>query len=153
MMIRQSVISTMGGLDENYFLYFEETDFCYRAMQHGFTTWYVPESRVMHIRGQSTNVTAITTVPKRLPDYWFESRRRYFARTFGTPYAIAIDILALVAHSVGTAKKFALNRMHTAIPNFIGDLFRSSVLWRRNRDFPPVNTFIPASGPSDRGAS
>jgi N-acetylglucosaminyl-diphospho-decaprenol L-rhamnosyltransferase len=144
MMIRPSVIATIGGLDENYFLYFEETDFCYRAMRRGFTTWYVPDSRVMHIRGQSTNVTAITTVPKRLPNYWFDSRRRYFARTFGTRYAITIDIVALVAHSLGTAKKFILNRTNTAVPYFIGDLLRSSVLWRRNRNFPPVRTFISA---------
>jgi N-acetylglucosaminyl-diphospho-decaprenol L-rhamnosyltransferase len=31
MMIRRAVIEAIGGLDENYFLYFEETDFCLRA--------------------------------------------------------------------------------------------------------------------------
>jgi N-acetylglucosaminyl-diphospho-decaprenol L-rhamnosyltransferase len=150
MMIRPAVITAIGGLDENYFLYFEETDFCCRAVRHGFSTWYVPESRVMHIRGQSTNVTAITTVPKRLPDYWFESRRRYFARTYGTPYAITIDIVALIAHSLGTVKKIILNRTNEAVPHFFGDLLRSSALRRKNRNFPPVRTFIPAPGGAGR---
>jgi GT2 family glycosyltransferase len=59
MMIRASVMSSVGGLDENYFLYFEETDLCRRALRAGFPTWYVPESRVMHILGQSTNVTGL----------------------------------------------------------------------------------------------
>ena len=36
MMIRPSVLASIGGLDENYFLYFEETDLCYRAKQAGF---------------------------------------------------------------------------------------------------------------------
>lgn len=142
MMIRPSVVATIGGLDENYFLYFEETDFCYRAARQGFTTWYVPESRVMHIRGQSTHVTAIVETPKRLPDYWFESRRRYFARTFGTRYAVVIDIIALVAHSLGTTKRYIMGRKDTAVPFFIRDLLRSSVLWRRNRDLPAVRTFV-----------
>lgn len=153
MMIRPTVIAAIGGLDENYFLYFEETDFCYRALRHGFSTWYVPESRVMHIRGQSTKVTAITKAPKRLPDYWFHSRRRYFARTYGTPYAITIDIVALVAHSLGTAKKLILNRVNATVPHFLGDLFRSSVLRPENRNFPPVRTFTPPPGRQDGAMS
>ena len=57
MMIRRAVVDAIGGLDENYFLYFEETDFCLRALKAGFPTWYVPESRVMHIAGQSSKIT------------------------------------------------------------------------------------------------
>ena len=57
MMIRRAAFDALGGLDDNYFLYFEETDFCYRANQLGFKTWYVPASRVVHIAGQSTKVT------------------------------------------------------------------------------------------------
>ena len=56
MMIRPSVLNAVGGLDENFFLYFEETEFCHRARRAGFPTWYVPESRVMHMIGKSTNV-------------------------------------------------------------------------------------------------
>ena len=80
----RGLFSAIGGLDENYFLYFEETDFCLRARKAGFATWYVPQSRVMHIAGQSTKVTEVSDTPKRLPGYWFESRRRYYAVTFGT---------------------------------------------------------------------
>jgi N-acetylglucosaminyl-diphospho-decaprenol L-rhamnosyltransferase len=138
MMIRPAVLAAIGGLDENYFLYFEETDFCYRAKQAGFPTWYVPESRVMHVRGQSTGVTDLTQAPKRLPVYWFESRRRYFSVTFGLPRAMAIDLVALLAHSLGSMKRFVLRRTHAAVPHFIRDLLRHSVLWPRNRVFPPV---------------
>src|ERR1700686_346218 len=71
MMIRPSVFSAIGGLDENYFLYFEETDLCLRAKRAGFATWYVPEARVMHMEGQSTKVNENDARPKRLPAYWF----------------------------------------------------------------------------------
>ena len=137
MMIRPNVLAAVGGFDENYFLYFEETDFCYRARRAGFATWYVPESRVMHIRGQSTSVTDLTIGPRRLPAYWFESRRRYFAMTFGVGRAIGIDVVALLAYSLGTAKQILLGRRDTIVPCFVRDLLRHSILWPANRGLPP----------------
>jgi GT2 family glycosyltransferase len=145
MLIRPAVLTSIGGMDENYFLYFEETDFCHRAKRSGFATWYVPESRVMHIGGQSTTVTDLRIGPKRLPSYWFESRRRYFAMTYGIGHAMGIDIAAILARSIGLLKRAALGRMHTGTPHFIRDLIRHSVIWPRNRKFPAVRC---ASAPS-----
>jgi hypothetical protein len=143
MMIRSQVFAAIGGLDENYFLYFEETDFCRRARNAGFPTWYVPESRVMHIAGQSTKVTERTSGPKRLPAYWFESRRRYFAVTFGIRRAILIDLLVLLAYPVGLLKRLTLRRRPAGTPHFLRDLLRHSVLRSRNRFVPPVRAFLP----------
>ncbi len=139
MMIRAAVFSAIGGLDENYFLYFEETDFCFRARAAGFQTWYVPESRVMHLGGQSTQCNAPNLPRRPLPAYWFESRRRYFVSRFGLNYAIAVDIVAIVAYSLGSIKRIAARRAR--VPNFVHDLIRHSVLWRMNRVVPPVRTF------------
>jgi hypothetical protein len=138
MMIRPAVLAAVGGFDENYFLYFEETDLCRRAARAGFQTWYVPDSRVMHIRGQSTGVTDMTLGPRRLPAYWFESRRRYFATSFGTGWCIAIDIAALLASSLGTLKEIAVGRGRAVVPHFLRDLLRSSMLWKKNRRFAPL---------------
>jgi N-acetylglucosaminyl-diphospho-decaprenol L-rhamnosyltransferase len=136
MLIRTSVLSVIGGMDENYFLYYEETDFCLRAKRAGFSTWYVPESRVMHIMGQSTNVTDMTDGVKRLPSYWFESRRRYFAVNFGISRAMAIDLIAIVANGIGFVKRLALGRHERIVPHFTRDLLSHSILFLRNRSFP-----------------
>lgn len=143
MMIRSKVFDVIGGLDENYFLYFEETDFCRRACSAGFPTWYVPESRVMHIAGQSTRLTERASGPKRLPVYWFESRRRYFAVTFGIRRAMLIDLLVLLAYPVGLLKRLALGRASTGVPHFFRDFVRHSVLRSRNRFVPAVRGFPP----------
>jgi N-acetylglucosaminyl-diphospho-decaprenol L-rhamnosyltransferase len=135
MMIRKHVFDALGGLDENYFLYFEETDFCARAAKLGFETWYVPQSRVMHIAGQSTKVTERNAASKRLPSYWFESRRRYFLVTYGLRYAVLTDIVAVFAHCVGFFKRFTFRQVDRGIPHFISDLIRYSVLWPKNRKF------------------
>jgi N-acetylglucosaminyl-diphospho-decaprenol L-rhamnosyltransferase len=145
MMIRPSVFATIGGLDENYFLYFEETDFCFRAKRAGYATWYVPQSRVMHISGQSTKVDERNAAPKRMPSYWFESRRRYFAVTHGVPRAIMVDMVALSAHALGWLKRILLFRTRSAIPHFLRDLVRHSVLWPRNRQISPFRGLSSAS--------
>jgi len=133
MMIRAGVLEAIGGLDEGYFLYFEETDFCLRARRAGFPTWYVPESRVMHVGGQSTGVTERNVVPRRLPAYWFDSRRRYFAKTFGMRHAMAIDAIVLLAYPLGWLKRFVLRQRHKSIPHYFRDFIRGSMLRARNR--------------------
>jgi len=143
MMIRRGVLDSIGGFDENYFLYFEETDFCFRAKKAGFPTWYVPESRVMHIAGSSTKVTERKAVPKRLPAYWFESRRRYFAANYGLCYAMAADAVALLAHGLGSLKRIARRRTDRVVPHFLADLARHSVLWPKNCELAAVSPFVP----------
>ena len=128
MMIRTAVFEAIGGLDEGYFLYFEETDFCLRAQRAGFQTWYVPESRVMHVGGQSTGVTERNTAPKRLPGYWFDSRRRYFTKAFGIAHAAAIDLVVLVTYPLGWLKRLALRQRHESVPHYYRDFIRGSVL-------------------------
>jgi hypothetical protein len=155
MMIRPAVLRAIGGFDESYFLYFEETDFCLRARRAGFPTWYVPASRVMHVAGQSTGVTVRNVRPRRLPQYWFESRRRYYAMAFGIGYALGIDLLVLIAYPVGWVKRLALGRFQTSIPHFWRDLLQESVLWRRNRRFAPVRATAVgiSSRPVDAGVA
>lgn len=48
MMIKRENIPTLGLFDENYFFYYEETDYCYGARDKGYRIIYCPESRVIH---------------------------------------------------------------------------------------------------------
>jgi GT2 family glycosyltransferase len=143
MLIRASILGAIGGMDENYFLYYEETDFCLRAKRAGFPTWYVPESRVMHIMGQTTTVTDTTSGLKRLPVYWFESRRRYFAVNYGVIRAMAVDLVAIIANVLGLIKRLAFGRRHRVVPYYVRDLVRYSVLLPWNRSFPKLRNFRP----------
>ena len=143
MMIRPAVLFTVGCLDENYFLYYEETEFCHRALKAGFPTWYVPQSRVMHIIGKSTNLDDETRVSRRLPGYWFESRTRYFVATHGVGVTALIDIAALLASGLGLMRRKIQGRAST--PHYIRDLLAHSVLHRKNRTLPPLKSFFPSA--------
>jgi len=53
-LIDRRLIDKIGLLDENFFMYIEEMEFCYRAKKAGFATWYFPEAAVLHlVRGSS----------------------------------------------------------------------------------------------------
>jgi N-acetylglucosaminyl-diphospho-decaprenol L-rhamnosyltransferase len=92
LLIRRTVFETVGALDENYFMYFEEVDFCRRARQAGWTCWYVPEAQVVHLAGQSSGVTGRQTERRRRPRYWFEARRYYFLKHLGPLRTLLADL-------------------------------------------------------------
>jgi len=54
MLIRREVFTAIGLLDENYFMYAEETDFCYRARQADYKTFFFPGAFIIHLGGGST---------------------------------------------------------------------------------------------------
>lgn len=96
MMVRREVFETIGLMDEGYFLYFEETDFCRRARRFGWPVWHVPASRVVHLEGQSTGVTGANQSQKPRPAYWFDSRARYFGKHLGGGWALVADVIFVV---------------------------------------------------------
>jgi GT2 family glycosyltransferase len=143
LMLRREVLAQIGGFDEAFFLYFEEVDLCRRIKAAGWECWYVPESRVMHVRGQSTGVTALDAKPRRLPSYWFESRRRYFVKHHGVPYAALADLAALAGHALGALKERV--RGVPSTPHLLRDLWAHSVLGAgRRAPFPAARCYVPS---------
>ncbi len=54
LMIRRRVIEQIGPLDERFFMYGEELDWCLRAKRAGWSVMYYPEARITHYKGEST---------------------------------------------------------------------------------------------------
>lgn len=132
MMVRRGVFDSVGLMDDSYFLYFEETDFCRAAHRAGWECWYVPDAKVMHIAGQSTGMAGVGAAERRRPGYWFESRRRYFVKNHGTAYAAATDLVWLAAHAAWTVRRLATGVANPDPPQLAGDVIRHSPLfpWR-----------------------
>jgi N-acetylglucosaminyl-diphospho-decaprenol L-rhamnosyltransferase len=59
LILRRAALDQVGLLDEAYFVYTEETDMCYRLHKAGWERWWVPQSRVTHYGGQSTQQVAL----------------------------------------------------------------------------------------------
>ncbi|MFA6468661.1 MAG: glycosyltransferase [Bacteroidota bacterium] len=54
MMITREVYQRIGGLDEKFFMYGEDLDWCFRVQQSGWKVYYVPTTSIVHYKGEST---------------------------------------------------------------------------------------------------
>jgi len=144
-MVRREVIERLGGMDEEYFLYFEETDFCFKVRAGGWECWYVPTSRVVHYAGHSTGIRSDDLEPKRYPAYWFESRRRFFTKNYGPTYASLADAAFAAAWALGRVKRTIQGRLREDPPRFLHDLLvRSPLVSPASRIVPEERCFRPA---------
>ena len=55
MFFKKKTFNSIGGFDTNIFLYYEETDVCYRLKKNGFRTYFLPNLKYIHLEGKSAN--------------------------------------------------------------------------------------------------
>jgi len=130
MMVRATTFNDVGLLDDDYFLYYEETDFCLNSLRKGWQCWYVPDSRIMHIAGASTGVTGVKNKANRLPQYWFDSRKRYFVKNHGVVYAALADIAWLSGYTLWYLRRLVTRRPNNDPERLFSDSFKNSVFIR-----------------------
>lgn len=59
MMVRREVFENIGGLDEQFFMYGEDLDWCYRVQKTGWKVYYVHETTIIHYKGESTKRSSL----------------------------------------------------------------------------------------------
>ncbi len=133
MIIRREVFDAIGLMDEEYFLYYEEVDFCLQARKAGWPCWYVPQSRIMHIGGQSTKQTERNRRPDRIPAYWFASRSRYFRKNFGLSGAILADLGFGLGYAFRRLRQHLSREPDLDPPHHQVDFWKHSIFFKRSR--------------------
>ena len=92
MLIRGEWLRRVGVLDEDYFMYMEEPDWCRRLNAAGGQVWFCPDVQVVHHGEASVHAThaqAVTLNGLRVTDY-LSSEFRYFSRYHGTGQALGV---------------------------------------------------------------
>ena len=88
MLVRAAAIRQVGLLDEGYFMYVEEMDWCWRFHRAGWTVYCAPAAQVLHHEGQSARLFR-----DRMYVALWRSRLRFFERYYPTPWRIAARAL------------------------------------------------------------
>jgi GT2 family glycosyltransferase len=91
MLARRAAVEQVGLLDEEYFMYNEEIDWCLRMRCAGWETWYLPGARIVHYGGQSTK-----QVRHAMVQALYRSKVRFFRKHYG-PLPAAILRAGFVA--------------------------------------------------------
>jgi N-acetylglucosaminyl-diphospho-decaprenol L-rhamnosyltransferase len=123
MLIRRSTFESVGLFDEEFFLYFEEVDFCRRARRAGIPTWFVTGAPITHVGAAATGMMDET---RPMPAYWFASRYRYFRKHHGPAYAAACDLARVLGTIAWRVKERALGRPAKSRPSLLRDLVAAS---------------------------
>jgi hypothetical protein len=107
MMVRREAMDQVGLLDEHYFLFLEETDWCYRMKKAGWKVYHVPQAEVYHFQGKSAE-----REKERARVEYFRSRYHFFRKNrgnlqwfilfIGLLIRLGFEFIAMIVVSVST---------------------------------------------------
>jgi GT2 family glycosyltransferase len=104
-LIRRKVIEQIGLMDEGYFMYFDDVDYCRQARDAGWKVLHWPEARVVHLRGGSGSVKSDMAARKRPRAYLYASRSRYFAKFYGIIGLWIANLFWLIGRSIALIRE------------------------------------------------
>jgi GT2 family glycosyltransferase len=91
LIVRTRILEQIGPLDEDYFIYTEEVDLCYRIRRAGWRIFWVPSAQVIHYGGQSTQQVAAEMFL-----HLYRSKLLYFRKHHGAPAAYLYKLILFV---------------------------------------------------------
>lgn len=95
MLVRHETIKDVGLLDENFFMYAEDSDWCFRMRQRSWKICVLPEVKVVHYVGQSSEEMFTRTSPER-----YKSTCYFFKKYYGKKGLILLIILVTLVATI-----------------------------------------------------
>jgi len=105
MLIRRAVLEEIGYLDEGYFAYQEDADFCFRAREAGWEIYYVPAASVIHYGGKGGSGFQ----PYQGIVQWHRSYYLYYRRHLAQDYFFLVNWLMYLGMGIKLALSLGLN--------------------------------------------
>jgi len=102
-MMPRAALERVGPLDDRFFMYFEETDWCWRARQAGLDIWYCAETEITHIEGQAAEQAG----PFSLRQFQL-SYRLFVAKNYGAGRVKAFRLAQFAEYGAKALWRFLL---------------------------------------------
>ncbi len=105
MLIRRALMEEIGRLDEHFFAYQEDTDFCFRAHQAGWEVYYYPPAQIIHFASRGGS----RVDPYRSIIEWHRSYWRYYRKNLASRYIFLFNWLYYVIMLLKLASSLTIN--------------------------------------------
>ena len=129
MMVRKEIFEQVGGLDESYFMYGEDLDWCYRIRQAGWRIFYVHSTQIIHYKGESTRRSSLDEIRTFYnAKHLFVEKHFQSSRIFNIALRLSIGLVSFAAFIT-----FALRPLKIELFDFISvtiSLLIAEMLWR-----------------------
>ena len=127
---KRELIEEVGLMDEEYFLYFDETDYAFRFKKMGLNSYLFTKAKVIHAQGNSTN-----GVSEFAREKFFESFVRYLNKNNSIFERYLIVIIKLTEHVIKYLISKLIQKDLSMLDNYKGEIkFYSRILkkleWR-----------------------
>ncbi len=130
-LVRREVIDQVGLFDPLFFLYYEEVDHCRRVKEAGWKVVYFPETRVVHIGGESAKSSGeLTSAGRQISVLQIESELLYFRKHYGRLGLLVHFLLVLLGDTILSMKDLLKARGSAAVFSNITHLV---VVWKSLR--------------------
>lgn len=97
MFIRRQVIDQIGLLDERFFMYAEDIDFCHRAKDAGWQVVYFPQAQVTHLKGMSGTKSRHSHTQSSTRHHFYHTMKQYWHKHYSHKQPKIITILTNLA--------------------------------------------------------
>ncbi len=77
MLIRRTIMDKIGLLDEDYFMYGEDLDWCWKCKEAGYKVWYYPKTTVTHYKGESSKKAKFRSLKVFHDAMWIFYKKHY----------------------------------------------------------------------------
>ncbi len=99
LLFRRDLYEQLPGMDEKFGIYFEETDWCYRARRAGWTLLYTPSATITHLGAHSTSQN-----PEKSSAQFYRSQSYFYRKNYGLARYLLLKALTLFGLSYWLAR-------------------------------------------------
>jgi GT2 family glycosyltransferase len=100
MLVRPGAVDEVGLLDVSFFMYSEETDWCFRMRQRGWKVYYLADAEIVHLGGGSASRRNVAQLVRL-----YENKIRFFYKHYGAWQAEWLRYGLLAANALGMARR------------------------------------------------
>jgi GT2 family glycosyltransferase len=106
LMIRREVVNRIGLLDERFFMYCEDEDWCFRAKQAGWKVVYNPEAEIIHYKGSSSRTRKMAMIWE-----WHKSVYIFHRKNLATNYSPLSNLMVYILISLSLVASLIRNNI------------------------------------------
>ncbi|MCD6204220.1 MAG: glycosyltransferase [Candidatus Marinimicrobia bacterium] len=110
LMFRREVYEKIQGLDETFFMYGEDLDYCYRIKKAGWKIYYVPDTKIIHYKGESAKLASFDNFI-----IFYKAMDIFVKKHFSRSYSVIFDLF------------LRMGILFRGIVSLIGSFFRRHV--------------------------
>ena len=104
LLVRKHTINKIGVFDEQYFMYTEEVDFCFRLKKAGFKLYYYPFAEIVHLGGKSSDPKSTELYIEK-----YKNTMKYFQKHYGNRKVLTYRFLVMLKLSVQIIERMICN--------------------------------------------